>query len=70
MANSDLALKYASLRAHESQSNVVAKCLDVVDGVLGFMHSVTYELSDAEATCFVPTMVYKVRLSYHSACLV
>ena len=61
LANSDFALKYASLKAHESQSNVVARCLDVVDAVLAFMHSVTYELSDAEAACFVPTMVFKVR---------
>ncbi|EPQ58151.1 microtubule associated protein, partial [Gloeophyllum trabeum ATCC 11539] len=62
IANSDLPLKYASMKAHEPQSNVISKCLDVVDSVLTFMRTVDYQLSDAEALCFIPTMVYKVRL--------
>ncbi|KAI0283127.1 ARM repeat-containing protein [Russula aff. rugulosa BPL654] len=59
VANSDLALKYASIKAHEPQSNLVSKCLDVVDAVLAFMRSVEYQLMEPEALCFIPTLVYK-----------
>lgn len=61
VANSDLALKYVSIKAHEPQSNLVSKCLDVVDAVLTFMRSVEYQLMEPEALCFIPTLVYKVR---------
>jgi cytoskeleton-associated protein 5 len=60
LANFDLPLKYASIKAHEPQSNLIAKSLDVVDAVLGFLRSVNYQLSDPEALCIIPTMVYKV----------
>jgi cytoskeleton-associated protein 5 len=61
LANSDLALKYVSIKAHEPQSNLVSKCLDVVDAVLAFMRSVEYQLTEPEALCFIPTLVHKVR---------
>ena len=61
IANSDFALKYASMKAHEPQSNLVQKCLEVVEAVLAFFQSVDYQLTDGEATCFIPTMVHKVR---------
>lgn len=60
IANSDLALKYVSMKAHEPQSNLVQKCLDVVEAVIAFLQSVEYQLSDAEALCFVPTLIFKV----------
>lgn len=61
IANSDFALKYVSMKAHEPQSNLVQKCLEVVEVVLAFFQSVDYQLTEGEATCFIPTMVYKVR---------
>lgn len=61
IANSDLALKFVSLKVHEPQSNLVQKCLDVVDAVLSFLQSVDYQLSDQEAMVFIPTIVHKVR---------
>lgn len=61
IANSDLALKYVSIKAHEPQSNLIAKSLDAVDSVLAFLRSIDYQLSDNEALCFIPTMIYKVR---------
>jgi cytoskeleton-associated protein 5 len=61
LANSDLALKYVSIKAHEPQSNLVSKCLDVVDAVLAFMRNVGYQLTEPEAHCFIPTLVHKVR---------
>ncbi|KZT26231.1 ARM repeat-containing protein [Neolentinus lepideus HHB14362 ss-1] len=60
IANSDLPLKYASMKAHEPQSNLASKCLDVVDAVLAFMRTIDYQLTDPEALCFIPTMVYKL----------
>ncbi|KAI0082692.1 ARM repeat-containing protein [Panus rudis PR-1116 ss-1] len=60
IANSDLALKYVSMKAHEPQSNLVQKCLDVVESVLGLLQCVDYQLSDPEALCFIPTIVYKL----------
>lgn len=61
LANFDLPLKYASIKAHEPQPNLISKGLDVVDAILGFLRSVNYQLTDPEALCFIPTMVYKVR---------
>ncbi|KAI0064593.1 ARM repeat-containing protein [Artomyces pyxidatus] len=60
IANSDLALKYVSIKAHEPQSNLISKCLDVVDSVLSFMRSIDYQLTDPEALSFIPTLVYKL----------
>lgn len=60
VANADLALKYVSIKAHEPQSNLVQKCLDVVEAVISFLQTVDYQLVDAEALCFIPTMIHKV----------
>jgi cytoskeleton-associated protein 5 len=60
IANSDLALKYASIKAHEPQPNLMGKNLDMVEAVLSFFQSIHYQFTDAEALCFIPTMVYKV----------
>lgn len=68
IANSDLALKYVSIKAHEPQSNLIAKSLDAVDSVLAFLRSIDYQLSDNEALCFIPTMVYKVRTDRFQHC--
>ncbi|CAG7849449.1 Spindle pole body component alp14 AltName: Full=Altered polarity protein 14 [Serendipita indica DSM 11827] len=60
IANSDLALKYACLRVHENQSNVVGKALDVVETVQALLAASDYRLTDAEAACFLPTFVHKL----------
>jgi cytoskeleton-associated protein 5 len=60
LANFDLPLKYASIKLHESQPNLISKCLEVVETVLAFLRSVNYQLTDNEALCFIPTVVYKV----------
>ncbi|KAL1947742.1 hypothetical protein VTO73DRAFT_13466 [Trametes versicolor] len=60
IANSDLALKFVSLKVHEPQSNLVQKCMDVIDAVLAFHQSVDYQLSDQEAMCFIPTVSHKL----------
>ncbi|KAJ7452458.1 microtubule associated protein [Mycena galericulata] len=60
LANFDLPLKYASIKLHEPQPNLISKCLEVVETVLAFLRSVNYQLSDNEALCFIPTVVYKL----------
>ncbi|TFK42613.1 microtubule associated protein [Crucibulum laeve] len=60
IANLDFALKYVSIKAHEPQPNLISKCLEVIEAVLTFLRSINYQLSDSEATCFVPTMIYKL----------
>ena len=66
MANSDFALKYVSIKVHEPQSNLVSKCLDVVDAVLAFLRIVECQLTDPEAMCFIPTLVHKVNESLYN----
>ena len=61
IANSDLPFKFVSLKVHESQPNLITKCLDVVDHVLAFLRGANYQLTDQEALCFVPTIIHKVR---------
>ncbi|KAF7778753.1 hypothetical protein Agabi119p4_3098 [Agaricus bisporus var. burnettii] len=60
LANVDFPLKYVSLRVHESHSNLVSKCLDVVDAVADFLQSINCQITDGEALCFVPTLVHKL----------
>ncbi|THU90725.1 ARM repeat-containing protein [Dendrothele bispora CBS 962.96] len=60
LANFDFPLKYISIKVHEPQSNLTSKCLDLVETVLAFLRHVSYQLTDNEATCFIPTLIYKL----------
>ncbi|KAG0707800.1 armadillo-type protein [Suillus ampliporus] len=60
LACSDLALKYVSIKAHEPQSNLSAKCLEVVEAVLAFLRSIDAQIDDPEALCFLPTLINKL----------
>lgn len=66
LANIDLPLRYVSVRIHEPQSNLVAKCLDLLDAVLTFLRHQNYQLADHEAICFVPTIINKASISLNS----
>lgn len=61
LAMFDLPLKYASIKAHEPQSNVISKCIELVETVLAFLRATNQQLTDNEALCFIPTFIYKVR---------
>lgn len=61
LACSDLALKYVSIKAHEPQSNLSAKGLEVAEAVLAFLRGVDAQIDDSEALCFLPTLINKVR---------
>ncbi|KAJ4487992.1 microtubule associated protein [Lentinula aciculospora] len=60
LANFDLPLKYASIKAHEPQPNLISKCLELVETVLTFLRSINYQLTDNEALCFIPTLIFKL----------
>ncbi|KAG8968617.1 Microtubule-associated protein, microtubule dynamics during spindle orientation [Tulasnella sp. 419] len=60
IANSDLVLKYVSLRIHEPQPNLVVRCLDVLDSCLAFLAASDYTITDPEALCFLPTVIHKL----------
>ncbi|PPQ78088.1 hypothetical protein CVT25_015622 [Psilocybe cyanescens] len=60
IANLDLPLKYISIKAHEPQPNLISKCLDVTEAILAFLRSVNYQLTDNEAMCFAPTIIFKL----------
>lgn len=60
LANLDLPLKYISIKFHEPQPNLISKCLDVAEAILAFLRSINYQLTDNEALCFVPTIIFKV----------
>jgi len=59
LANLDFPLKYISMTAHEPQPNLISKCLDVTEAILNFLRNINYQLTDNEALCFVPTIVFK-----------
>lgn len=61
LANLDFPFKYASIKFHEPQPNLISKCLDVTEAVLSFLRSVNYQLTDNEVLCFIPTVIFKVR---------
>ncbi|KAG7452548.1 microtubule associated protein [Guyanagaster necrorhizus] len=60
LANFDLPLKYASIKAHEPQPNLISKCLEIVETVLAFLRMVNQQLTDNEALCFIPTIIFKL----------
>ncbi|KAJ3744640.1 microtubule associated protein [Lentinula detonsa] len=60
LSNFDLPLKYASIKAHEPQPNLISKCLELVETVLAFLRSINYQLSDNEALSFIPTIIFKL----------
>ena len=67
IVNLDLPLKYISIKIHEPQPSLISKCLDVTEAVLAFLRHINYRLSDNEAMCFVPTMIYKVSSLFFSS---
>ncbi|KAF9264709.1 microtubule associated protein [Marasmius fiardii PR-910] len=60
LANFDFPLKYASMKLHEPQPNLISKCLETVEAVVGFLRHIHYQLTDNEALCFIPTVIHKL----------
>ncbi|KAF8323194.1 ARM repeat-containing protein [Clavulina sp. PMI_390] len=60
IANLDLPMKYVSMKVHEPQPNLVNKCLDLVENTIQFLIASSHVMTDAEALCFVPTIIHKL----------
>lgn len=59
LANSDMMLKYVSIKIHEPQPNLIVRCLDVLDSIIALMTVSEYTISEHEALCFIPTVIHK-----------
>lgn len=65
LANSDLVLKYITIRLCDHSSSIVLGCLDLVEALFHAMLSARYYMTDYEASCFLPSIVAKVRRDFH-----
>lgn len=60
LANSDLVLKYVTIRLCDHSSSMVLACLDLVEALFQVMLSARYHMADYEASSFLPSIVAKV----------
>ncbi|KDQ20349.1 hypothetical protein BOTBODRAFT_153038 [Botryobasidium botryosum FD-172 SS1] len=58
--NADLVFKYVSTQVHEPQPNLISKCMDALDSILALLGGMSYQLTEGEALCFVPTVILKL----------
>lgn len=63
IANSDLILKYMSLRLCDNSTSSILSTLALTEAVTQLMLMASYHLTDYEAHCYLPTFVAKVRVS-------
>lgn len=61
IGNSDLILKYLTVRLFDSNTTIILKTLEVAEVLLGFLEQAGYLLQDYEATCLFPCILAKVR---------
>lgn len=62
VANADLILKYITIRFFDTNTSMLIKCLELVEGMLKLMDDAKYHLGEYEASCFLPFFVNKVCL--------
>ena len=60
LGNSDLILRYLTLRFFDTSTTILLKCLDLLEHLLVIMDKAAYHLSDYEANAFLPFLVSKV----------
>lgn len=60
VANSDLILRYITLRFFDTNTSMMLKCLDLVQHVIELLDEYGYHLSEYEASSFLPVFVNKV----------
>lgn len=60
LANSDLILKYITIRFCDTSSSIHLNCLDLVENLFQVMLLASYHLSDYEAASFLPSLMTKV----------
>jgi len=59
-ANMDLALKYAGIRVHDGSTQMVLKCLDLIQHIVEGMDRARAGFSEAESNVILPALIYRV----------
>ena len=59
VANSDLLLKYLSVRLYDTNTSMLLKCSDVIEHLVDTFDRESYTLSEYEASAFLPHFVNK-----------
>lgn len=60
IANMDLALKYAGLRLHDGSTQMILKCLDLVQHIVESVDRARAGFSEAEGNVILPALIYRV----------
>ncbi|KZT54281.1 ARM repeat-containing protein [Calocera cornea HHB12733] len=60
IANSDLPLKYSSIRLQDTSPTMTLRCLELITHVLELLNKADYSLTDGEVAAFVPSMIGKL----------
>ncbi|EJT96656.1 ARM repeat-containing protein [Dacryopinax primogenitus] len=60
IANSDLPLKYCSIRLQDTNPTMTMRCLELISHILELLNKADYTLTDGEVAAFVPTMIGKL----------
>jgi cytoskeleton-associated protein 5 len=59
-ANMDLALKYAGIRVYDGSTQMVLKCLDLIQHIVEGMDRARAGFSEAESNVILPAVIYRV----------
>ncbi|SJX62376.1 related to STU2-Microtubule-associated protein (MAP) of the XMAP215/Dis1 family [Sporisorium reilianum f. sp. reilianum] len=59
LANSDLILKYVSIRLTDNNTSLSLKCLDILEHLVALLSTQQYHMSDYEAACILPCLTAK-----------
>ena len=60
IANRDLALKYAGIRLHDGSTQMIIKCLDLVQHIVESVDRARAGFTEAEGNVIVPALIYRV----------
>jgi cytoskeleton-associated protein 5 len=60
VANSDLVLKYLTIRFFDTNTSMLIKCLDITENLVAVLDEEGYNLSEYEAVSFLPFLLNKV----------
>jgi cytoskeleton-associated protein 5 len=63
VCNLDLILKWLTLRFYDTNTSVLLKALEYLQGLFGLLAGQDYHLAEQEASSFIPYLVNKVNYS-------
>ncbi|KAJ3225479.1 Cytoskeleton associated protein 5 [Clydaea vesicula] len=59
VANADLIFKYVTLRFFDTNTSMLIKCLELLEGLISVLDDVGYHLTEYEASSFLPFFINK-----------